>query len=668
MVVPTRMRKADGGLLAAWLALPSDDTLPAVLAQLKEPTKDTVATAKVFKALADQCRSPERRTELTTTDLAAASSAMLETAQRGLATGESAAEWVFLVVQVLRCICNLCADNKEARAQVLAAHGVERMAQALQMDEVVRQPLPVGQAAFGAVLNVGMDDDDCTGALVRATGVLDAHLRVLVMGLDENPGLRELWPMVSGSVDALCEHKDALGQFAEHPEYAAALLRVLQRTTELIEGDAGDSMVRGVQRTALWVLNETLEKSAEVREQLCSAVAALGLMDVLGHYLRRGSAGDDSDDGSGEEKDSSPSAPKANRQADAVTQMIVGISGEDAGLEALFGSSELLGRLMAVLEAAHSDAESDGLAAAAALCLGNLARTDAHCTYILREHRAAVQRLVDVWFGDRGVDVRARHAASGVLKNLCLAAANRAELTDLGLARVAMRNIDTAVVPIQANAIGILRHLVGGAETGEAVVSEMLAQEDQAKSALATLLAAVASTDIDGIRCEGTRLAAAVAKRVYLQRDEVSPKAQCLEPYDLVTPLVRLILLDGQRHPLLQQEALVVLSVLAAASTPTAPHASRIVSLLVPANSQALLPVPTDGDDGEEEEAGTAPERRFDTVLKTILSPPEDAAVWPQSTLQAKSLVSQLLATADRLDYDAAGLEILKTDMAPWAK
>ncbi|KAJ2585179.1 hypothetical protein EV177_009996, partial [Coemansia sp. RSA 1804] len=227
---------------------------------------------------------------------------------------------------------------------------------------------------------------------------------------------------------------------------------------------------------------------------------------------------------------------------------------------------------------------------------------------LVEQHPAIVRTLIHEWFApsvtssssganagagvSAGVSVRTRHAASGLLKNLCLAAANRPVLVRFGLVRVAARCIDTAVIPIQANAIGILRHLIGGSGSSSAaeavlgLLEEIPAARDGASKtrALADLLKAVASTDVDGIRCEGTRLVAAVAKKVYLPAERQDGAAapalaqarEILEErrLDIVSPLVRLVLLDGRRHPLLQQESLVALTVLAA----TDPHRSRHVA------------------------------------------------------------------------------------------
>ncbi|KAJ1954308.1 hypothetical protein EC988_002506, partial [Linderina pennispora] len=509
---------------------------------------DLLTTAKVFKAIADMARDPEVRQAFTQTDAAKASCMLLERTIVKLGeSGESdRAERVLLLVQLLRCICNISADNDECRAQILALGGIKQLAKVVRnVGEVWTQPLPVGQAAFGAILNVSLGNSDCTKALV-ATGTLADHLKALQP--DASHDVHALWLIVCMSIDNMCEDEKAKGQFEDNPDLALTILYILSMLTQ---NELDSSEAKRVQRTLLWILCETLEKSAKVRVQLGTPESVLPLFGVLEYYLAQAETpdededDDDDDDDDNSEKEDQPQPPskpipQANRYADAVTQAIVGISGEDDVLEALFGSSSLITRLFTILatERGTADNEStkrlDAMAAAAALCLGNLARTDAHCIKLVSKHPVLVEKLVHQWFSAE-VNVRTRHAASGLLKNLCLPAANKQTMADLGLAKVAAKSIGTAVIPVQANAIGILRHL----STGEPAFSTILELVRGGKeSALKELLQVVKQTDIDGIRCEGTRLLALVAKRAYLQDELQEAKDELdTERLDLATPL-----------------------------------------------------------------------------------------------------------------------------------
>ncbi|KAJ2814376.1 hypothetical protein IWW50_007148, partial [Coemansia erecta] len=144
-----------------WLeGTPSTDSVDAVLTHvLEHPSQSLssahiVATAKAFQQLADMCRAPDVRAQLASSALAETSCALLQRTAAGLERTESRAEHVFLLVQLLRCICNQCADTDAVRAQVLRFGGLEALAKVLAADEIRRQPVPVAQAAFGAVLNV----------------------------------------------------------------------------------------------------------------------------------------------------------------------------------------------------------------------------------------------------------------------------------------------------------------------------------------------------------------------------------------------------------------------------------------------------------------------------------------------------------------------------------
>ncbi|KAJ2381682.1 hypothetical protein GGI05_005896, partial [Coemansia sp. RSA 2603] len=178
----------------------------------------------------------------------------------------------------------------------------------------------------------------------------------------------------------------------------------------------------------------------------------------------------------------------------------------------------------------------------------------------------------------------------------------------------------------------------------------------------------------------GTRLLAAVAKRVYLGRSPHAESHRMIAEaaYDLATPLVRLVLVDGQRHPMLRQECLVALTVLAATSAVDQPHVAAIVRLLAPEHSLPLCVVaaPPDQEEDQDEDQPQQPPSEpcsFGDALVAVMR--ADADVWPQTTLQAKSLVTglrdqlaDLLAnptSSDAQRLDADGLRILRDDLIP---
>ncbi|KAJ2534463.1 hypothetical protein EV175_007031, partial [Coemansia sp. RSA 1933] len=117
------------------------------------------------------------------------------------------------------------------------------------------------------------------------------------------------------------------------------------------------------------------------------------------------------------------------------------------------------------------------------------------------------------------------------------------------------------------------------------------------------------------------------------------------------------------RHPLLQQEALVALTVLASADRTRSRHAADIVRHVAALADLPSPPAKDDADDDKPEDEN-AP-KTFGQALDRILR--QDGAVWPQTTLQAKSLVSHLCAVASSSDdgLDPEGLSFLQTVLAP---
>ncbi|KAJ2254901.1 hypothetical protein GGI13_001901 [Coemansia sp. RSA 455] len=629
----------------------ADESTDRMLEDLVLDTTCVVTTAKTFKALADQCQDPSTRTHLTQhpSNLSQTLCTVLQRTLndlRQLSSSESSrADDVFLLIQTLRCMGNLSADNNDARAQLLEHGGVASIGSVLGVAEAQSEPL-LTRAAFGAALNVALDHAECSKALLAA-GALHSHLQVLGTGVPS-----DVWPIVCMSLDNLCEHDDAAAQFEGHSDYAASVVRTLSLLSRRADGD---QLARGAMRTLVWVLCETVEKSAPVRRQLCSPSAVLAIFDLLDFYLSLPEPKEDDEDGDDDSTLSpAPALPNrpirqsaANRYADAVTQAIVGVSGEDEALAALFPSQPLMSRLVSILTSNEAGSpRADAMAAAAALCLGNLARTDDHCTRLVAEHSAVVSTLIHEWLIPRSVNVRTRHAASGLLKNLCLPPANRPSLAAMGLVAAAAASVKSAVVPIQANCIGILRHLANGSPEPDTVL-------EMVNVALADALSVVKETDVDAIRCEATRLIATIAKRVYLtEGNHVARDVIDNSEFDLVTPLVRLVMLDGVRHPLLRQESLVALTVLA-----TQPrHVGGIIRLLAKENSAPLAKPPTTDAITEVEQNG------FAEVLADLIKNGADTPL-PQAALQAKSLVTQL-ATSSATESDE-GVSVLRTMLIP---
>ncbi|KAJ2336810.1 Rap1 GTPase-GDP dissociation stimulator 1, partial [Coemansia sp. RSA 2681] len=435
-------------------------------------------------------------------------------------------------------------------------------------------------------------------------------------------------------------HADFGGEGAE---YAPAVLQTLARELLPLPNASADLAVRGAMRTLVWVLCEAVEKSAAARAQLATPAAVLALFDVLEFYAADGAShnGEQREENEGGEH-------KEVRKADALTQAIAAVSGDDAALAALFASRALLQRLERILMGS-----SAAMAAAAALCLGNLARSDAHCTQLVAEHAPMVRALIHAWLIPRSVNVRTRHAASGVLKNLSLAPANRAALADWGLVAAAAGGVASAVAPLQANCIGMLRHLAASSVAVQPMVDA---------GALRDALHAVQATDVAAVRCEGSRLIAAIARRAYLPGESPGARdAIDAAQYDLATPLVRLAMLDGARHPLLRQESLVALTVLAT----DARHRLAILRLLVPTNSAKLAKEAKKEEEEEEKKEEEKEEMGFAGVLADLITQGADGPL-PQAALQATSLVTQLAAaTSSSTSLEDEGVSILRSTLLP---
>ncbi|KAJ2824991.1 hypothetical protein GGI24_003276 [Coemansia furcata] len=108
-------------------------------------------------------------------------------------------------------------------------------------------------------------------------------------------------------------------------------------------------------------------------------------------------------------------------------------------------------------------------------------------------------------------------------------------------------------------------------------------------------------------------------------------------------------MLDGVRHPLLRQESLVALTVLATTAS-SARHARDIMRMLLPENSVPLAKPPAPAEpvaEVVEEETSTG---GFADVLADLIANGADGPL-PQAALQAKSLQQSLILLPTAYPY-----------------
>ncbi|KAI8806467.1 armadillo-type protein [Cladochytrium replicatum] len=320
-----------------------------------------------------------------------------------------------------------------------------------------------------------------------------------------------------------------------------------------------------------------------------------------------------------------------------------------------------------------TEVEEDEIRMSGALCLGNLARSDRTCQLLVTEHGVAddllaLMKLEIKRIGDGSADMRSinkvLHAVVGTFKNLSLAVSNRSTLGDRGLVGVCTSVLDMeGLKPLQYGCVGVLKNLcnanfrntyrtITGLEPPATGIPTPVPKA--AKTPLGSLVGLVwkATGDNDtGIRTEGGRAIVQLI-RVCSTTQGANVLLKLLIDANVITPLLQIITgatltrprqahegelavedslhqpadgeepnehhvhfdavsVDGQVFPLVQNEGIVALVLLATANPEIIPRITRFQASL----TTAVLKIITSGiveekkpDDGTP---GSPPQLRF---------------------------------------------------------
>ncbi|KAI9577678.1 hypothetical protein GQX74_013372 [Glossina fuscipes] len=175
------------------------------------------------------------------------------------------------------------------------------------------------------------------------------------------------------------------------------------------------------------------------------------------------------------------------------------------------------------LELLHYQAESDenmedwldssdiDLLTTGVLALGNFARTDSHCIYMVENK--TMNKLLEVLAKNNGVkdDVRLQHALLSTLRNLVIPKPNKCAVIQAGLVETILPMLEIHQPPVVFKLLGTLRMTVDGQEK---LALELLKN----KTLIEQLVHWSKSSDYAGVTGESLRLMAWLIKHAYLNK------------------------------------------------------------------------------------------------------------------------------------------------------
>ncbi|KAG0071835.1 hypothetical protein BGZ90_012113, partial [Linnemannia elongata] len=521
------------------------DRLEAALAKLEQDGNDQDSWDQVsntFQFLADSAREEKARTPI------GESRAVALLVQIGALNKQRLSH---VDIQALRVLANICVDHEANRNKVLEAGAFETINDILRSST---HPDAV-KTACGALLNTTMACEAAQTKVIEL-GTIESLLKVLKSDdIDEN----EVSMTIAARVTAnLCD-SDGGSQSVIKFSGINTVVQLLVRTSKDVEGymdlfDAATDILRAV----------ASKEAAQVAIQ--KEGLFIPLMEILEHTGI-------SDEGKTEEEKKEDDKKFGETKA-ALVEVVVSATLADENMVPVF--KEVMERFLTWLKL--SDRED--LQTCAALCLGNVARSDNHCVKLVHEYNA-VEPLIHVV--RKATDLKASHAATGVLRNLALAERNRELMGNAGVIQACFPLLkkDNAL-PLQANVVGILKRLstndghntiriISGREPFETLSSTPNTEGD-IETPMSTLVDVIGRSDDFALKSEGTRTLCNLVKVTWgsegmreFDTRSITALQQTLNKADVVLPIAAMT--RNPKYVVLQNEGVIALTLLVTSPT-----------------------------------------------------------------------------------------------------
>ncbi|KAG0093082.1 hypothetical protein BGZ93_002796 [Podila epicladia] len=449
-------------------------------------------------------------------------------------------------IQAMRAFANICVDHDVNRMKLLEVNAFETiitiLAKSTHADSI--------KTACGALLNTTMACEPAQNKVIEL-GAIEHLLKVLhATDIDEN----EISLTIASRVIANLSDIDAGAQSTVKHGGTKTVVQLLQRVSVNVDSyldlmDAAADIMRAI----------ASRESAQIAIQNEGTLGPL--LDIL-------QDAETSDEGKTDEEKKEDDKKLGEIKA-ALVELVVSVTLADANMVPIFNNKEIMERFLSWLDLT----DREDLQTTAALCLGNVARSDQHCVKLVHEYQA-VDPLIHVV--RKATDLKASHAATGVLRNLALAERNREVMGNSGVIQACFPLLkkDNAL-PLQSNIVGILKRLctndghnairvISGREPFETLSST---PDADVETPLSTLVELIDRTDDFALKSEGTRTLCNLVKVTWgsewmkeFDAASITALQQTLNRADVVLPIAAMT--RNPKFVVLQNEGLIALTLL----------------------------------------------------------------------------------------------------------
>ncbi|XP_072164760.1 rap1 GTPase-GDP dissociation stimulator 1-B-like [Diadema setosum] len=423
-------------------------------------------------------------------------------------------------MQACRALGNLCCDCDKARSAVFEEGGLEKLLQLMRdglesTDQEMTNQM-FWNAACGCLMNLTYDK-----VPIQKAAVSQGAIPVLVTLLKRNScdvALCGTAIMCLGNLAEPAENREAF----VNTEVAYCLARALKEVT-------GDDQLEG-----LLEIIASLVEHDEMKVEFAKANIADTLLDIAASRTANWTT------------QTGPKIEEFDAVRVCMDLMVLLLTGDEC-MKYLFQEGE--GTFYRAVMDIWLPSDIEYYRMSAALAVGNFARNDMNCIKLVKQ--GIVPRLLALLKPHEGqeVDTRLTHAVLSALRNLAIPRVNKTILLSSGVLEEILPLLRSEMLFVQFKLLGTARMLVDG-------MAETAVDIGQRPEFIQRVVELCGCEIHPGVSGEATRLLASLIKH--------SGSTQVMETIVQHGGLPRLVAMVMSEHALMQNEALVALTLIAA--------------------------------------------------------------------------------------------------------
>ncbi|XP_078579458.1 rap1 GTPase-GDP dissociation stimulator 1-like [Branchiostoma floridae x Branchiostoma japonicum] len=424
------------------------------------------------------------------------------------------------VKQACRALGNICFDNDQARDAVQSLGGLEKLLAILQtLTSSQQQPDHSSMCTVGCGFLLNLTN---THESLQSKALSLGAVKVLGEILKQNSDDSSVCQMVLLCVGSLAE-SDAGKESLYRPNFAGDLVM-------LMDSDVGSDLME----TILELL-ATLAEHDGIKLQLVQAGVATSLL-TLSCESEDANEGDDE-------------SSLSRAAADLIVQLLTG----DESMKLLYASGG--GRVLKEVMSGWLPSDREHLQVAGVLAVGNFARNEENCVQLVA--MGIVEPLLSLLHKHDGKlgAMNIQHGVLSALRNLAIPVANKVILLKAGVLEALLSCLDGDISPVQFKLLGTLRMLVDGQESPALHIG-------QDAAVVRRLVELGGVVEHAGVMGEASRLLAAIIKH--------SRSEEVVSSVVNQGGVAHLVAMATSEHPVMQNEALIALTIAATVSPESA--------------------------------------------------------------------------------------------------